>query len=109
MLGTSNHTHHPVLDDALRQVDVATAAKFGLSLHALCVCGRSGHAYLKTVVRDRPSTARMTVTELALRLTCSKCGEPFSKVSMSDTLQGPDCVGVYPRTWGILLVDRTGG
>ncbi|MBO1361437.1 hypothetical protein J2D73_16755 [Acetobacter sacchari] len=109
MLGRSNHTHHPSLDAALRETDVATAARLGLSLYARCGCGRSGSAHLEMVVRDRPSVRRMTVIALAERLTCNKCGEPFANVSLSDAACGPDCPGVYPRTWGILLVDRAAG
>ncbi|WP_143217275.1 hypothetical protein [Acetobacter sp. DsW_063] len=106
MLGRSNHTHHPALDAALSETDVATAARLGLSLHAACACGRSGVAHLELVMRDRPSVRRMTVLALAERLTCSKCREPYASVSLSDTGCGPDCPGVYPVTWGLTLVER---
>lgn len=98
---------HPVLDEHLKTMPMALAAQWEMTLHCRCgVCRHSRSAYIKSILHERPSLERYRVSDVADRLRCGNCASPYLTVWLSDTSYAPNCPGVYPPTWGVVVTDR---
>lgn len=98
---------HPALDEHLKTMPMALAAQWEMSLHCRCgVCRHTRHAYVKSILHERPSLERYKVSEVTERFRCSNCASPYLTVWLSDDMRGTSCPGVWPPTWGVVVTDR---